>query len=636
MIGVRVYVIACAATLACGVSAPAVETELSKAIAGDERHRVSLILSESPDELNSADERGRTPLHLALMHQHDSLAIMLVERGADVNALDSSGESPLHYAARAGSTAAAQYLLDHGTTTLNTQSAAIHGGFAGGWTPLHVAVREGRVQVVRLLLDRGADIEARDGAQRTPLILSAESNTMDVVRLLVEREANINVTAIRGFTALLWASRNRFSDMVDYLVARGASIDSAMVNTALQQAAVHGQSSLYEYALSLGADLETIRTNDPGLLFPACSGGSVAIVRSLTEHGFDLHQVDPDGWTPLHYAASEGHTAVVDYLVTAGIAIDHRTACGETAFNLAQQQTFPETADLLRTLGADTAEQIFPHLSGPYMGQHPPGDTPELFLPGIVSGHHRAHSSIAFSPDGTEAYWTEMSPPEGAVRMSRQIDGRWSYPVKADSGIERDPSFSPDGARMFFISTRPFAPGEVPGGDPDVKEEYWYRERTEAGWSDPRPVGENINRLGVHWPCSADKHGNLYFSEFSENMYCSELRDGTYQEPVLLTRYLGNETLVGHSPYISPEADFLIFSAEDGLKISFRCPEGSWTDCINLGDSINGTHVNGSPRITPDGQYMFFLSAGRQRPWGIYWVSAAFIDRLRAKACPSE
>jgi ankyrin repeat protein len=570
------------------------------------------------------------------MHNQDSITMLLVECGADVNALDSSGESPLHFAARAGLTAAAQYLLDHGSTTLNTPSAATRGGSAGGWTPLHVAVRAGKVPVAHLLLDRGADIEARDGAQRTPLILSAESNTMDVVRLLVERGANINAAALRGYTALLWASRNRFSDMVDYLVARGASIDSAMLNTAMQQAIVNGQSSLYEYALTFGADLETIRTNDPGLLFPACSGGSLAIVRSLIEHGFDLHQVDPDGWTPLHYAASEGHTAVVDYLVTAGISINHRTACGESAFNLARQETFPETADLLRALGADTAEPIFPHLSGPYMGQHPPGDTPVLFLPGIVSGHHRAHSSIAFSPDGAEAYWTDMSPPEGAVRMSRQIDGRWSYPVRADSGIVRDPSFSPDGARMFFISTRPFAPGEVPGGDPDVKEEYWYRERTDAGWSEPRSVGANVNRLGVHWPCSADKYGNLYFSEFSENMYSSELRDGAYQEPVLLTTYLGNETLVGHSPFISPNADFLIFSAEERLNMSFRRLDGSWTDCIDLGDTINGTRVNGSPRITPDSRYLFFLSAGRRRPWGIYWVSAAFIDRLRAKACPSE
>ena len=66
-------------------------------------------------------------------------------------------------------------------------------------------------------------------------------------------------------------------------------------------------------------------------------------------------------------------------------------------------------------------------------------------------------------------------------------------------------------------------------------------------------------------------------------------------------------------------------------NIIFIRKDGSWTDRINLGDSINASHVNGSPRITADGKYMFFVSAGQGRSWGIYWVSTSFIDRLRAE-----
>jgi Tol biopolymer transport system component len=39
--------------------------------------------------------------------------------------------------------------------------------------------------------------------------------------------------------------------------------------------------------------------------------------------------------------------------------------------------------------------------------------------------------------------------------------------------------------------------------------------------------------------------------------------------------------------------------------------------------------MNGSPQVTPDGKYLFFVSAGQGRPWGIYWVSADIIDRLK-------
>jgi hypothetical protein len=209
------------------------------------------------------------------------------------------------------------------------------------------------------------------------------------------------------------------------------------------------------------------------------------------------------------------------------------------------------------------------------------------------------------------------------------INNRWTYPAVAK--FDRDPAIAPDGNRLFFIKTRPFKPGEEPGGDPDVKEEYWYVEKTDSGWSEPISVGEDVNALGVHWPCSIDRQGNLYFSEFKRNMYYSRYVNGSYQAPVTLIEHCGNSTLVGHSPFISPAGDYLLFSTDQGLCISFRRDDGTWTDATNLGERINGTHLTDTPRLTHDGKYLFFVSAGQGRPWGIYWVSTNFIDRLRAE-----
>jgi Tol biopolymer transport system component len=222
-----------------------------------------------------------------------------------------------------------------------------------------------------------------------------------------------------------------------------------------------------------------------------------------------------------------------------------------------------------------------------------------------------------------------MDEAEGAVKVSRMVNNRWSFPVVAE--LDRDPSISPDGDRLFFIRTRPYKPGEKPGGDPDVKEEYWFLERVDSGWSAPISVGDEVNAIGVHWPCSIDKDGNLYFSEFSENMYFSEYIDGGHQRPVHITEHFGNPTLVGYNPFISPERDYLLFSNDEQLCISFRKSDGTWTDGINLGNEINASRVNGSPRITHDGKYMFFVSAGQGRPWGIYWVSTGFIERLKTE-----
>ena len=595
-------------------------------INGDLATTVSLI-EKNIDLLNVRDDNGRTPLNLAVESELIEFVEFFIERGADVNLSDIENQSPLHHSAATGSIDITRLLLENGVTTINDTSCTQRNGMVGGWTPLHMAIVNGHPDVVELLLDYGADIEARDGVQRTPLILAAECNNLRVAEILIERHADINAVAIRGYTAILWGTRNQFEEYVDLLITHKAHIAEEDLHRAFQMAAVSGMERLINYAVEQGCNVEELKERDPGLIFPAVAGGELSIVESLVEFGFYHKQQDENGWTLLHYAASEGHTSVVEYLLGLGLSIDARNLKGESAYNLASLKRFGETAEFLTVNGADTSGPQFPLFEGPYMGQKPVGDIPEIFLPGIVSGRDRAHSSITFSPDGLEAYWTEMIPPEGRVAFTHVVEGKWTYPIAVD--IDRDPTFSPDSNRLYFIKTRPFKEGETPGGDPDVKEEYWYKERTDTGWSAPVSVGEEVNAIGVHWPCSVDKEGNLFFSEFSKNMYCSEYVDGRYETPILLIEYFNNETLVGRNPFISPEGDYLLFSANDSLHISFKKKDNTWTDRINLGNIINGSHLNGSPRITADGKYLFFLSAGQGRPWGIYWVSTDFIGELR-------
>jgi len=607
---------------------------IHRAVADSSLETVGSLLDENPGFLNARDEKGKTPLNLAVELGLGSIAGLLVERGADVTLADQENWSPLHFAADRGELEIARQLIEKSASNVNSATQVQSNFLVGGWTPLHLASLKGHPELVQLLLDHGADINARDGAQRTPLILVAESGNLQVAALLIGRGADINAQAMRGYTAILWGARNRAEEYVDLLIEAGAEIAPDALPRALEMAADAGMERLYKYALELGGDLIAIRQEDPYLIFSAAAGGSAPIVQSLVENGFDPKLTDPHGMTPLHAAASENRTAVLEYLIGLGLNIDTRNKRGESSLNLARNMKLDEIVAFLSSHGADTGAPQFPVFVGPYMGQQPPGDTPQMFLQGIVSGPDRAHSSITFSPDGLEAYWTEMVPPEGRVAFTHVVAGKWTYPVSAD--LDRDPTFSPDGKRLYFIKTRPFKEGEVPGGDPDVKEEYWYRERTDSGWSAPLSVGDKVNALGVHWPCSVDRNGNLYFSEFKDKMYCSPLVNGEYGSPVLLTEHFHNPTLIGCNPFIAPDGNYLLFTTQDSLHISFRRDDGAWTDRINLGGVINASHVNGTPRVTVDGKYLFFVSAGSNRPWAIYWVSAAFIDLLRAEHLPTS
>ncbi len=603
------------------LAAPA--DEIHDAVRSGNLEKVKTILQSHAEWLNIPDQNQKTPLHTALESGHVEIAKYLIEKGADINLKDKDKAAPLHNAAYLGSLDVVDLLLKKGAASLN------EGNFRGQ-TPLHFACERGHFEVATRLLDAGADIEARDLIGRTPLMTTALSGNMEIAKELIKRGADINAAAKRGpatYTTLSVAAMYGFKDLVDLLIDKGASISKDTLEATLVFSVQMGHPRLFEYVRKNGVDLAAIKEKDPGFVFNAAAGGSVEIMKALLDHGLNPDQKDKDGWTPLHLAAAEGKIKMVEYLIGQGLDKDARNMRGETAYHVALSAEATEAADFLKKAGADTSAPRFPELKGPYMGQKPPGDRPERFLPGIVSAHYNAHSAIVFSPDGKEAQWTEMSPPEGRVMGMKMVGDTWTYPEPVFKG--RDSSFSPDGRKVFFIRLRPFRAGEKPAGETDGWECFWYMERTASGWSEPVSVGEAVNSIGVHWQPSVDKNGHLYFSEFEKNIYRSEYRDGEYQKPVKIVDLFKNDTLQGNCPFISPEADYLLFSAEGGLHVSFKRKDGSWTDKISLGGEVNVRGLNGSPRVTPDGKYIFFVSAGPNRPWGIYWVSAGVLDRLR-------
>ena len=91
------------------------------------------------------------------------------------------------------------------------------------------------------------------------------------------------------------------------------------------------------------------------LIFGAASRGDLAEVQRLVEE--DPARVNAtdgaDGWTPLFYSTSQGHVAVVAYLLDQGAVIDFQDRHGWTALHLACQRGRLEVVRLLSDRGAD-------------------------------------------------------------------------------------------------------------------------------------------------------------------------------------------------------------------------------------------------------------------------------------------
>ncbi len=300
-------------------------------------------------------------------------------------------------------------------------------------------------------------------------------------------------------------------------------------------------------------------------------------------------------------------------------------------------------------------------LSGPYLGQQPPGAEAELFAPGLVcTGLYERDA--AFTADGTEFYYTAILGTRATIVRVRQVDGVWGEPEVAPfSGAYSDyePFISPDGSTFLFISHRPLEPG----GEIQDNSDVWVMDRVGDEWSEPRNLGEPISSAAKEYFPAVTADGTLYFTrraEDGEKLMRSELVDGVYQEPEPLPREVNGQR-AQFNGFVAPDESYLIFGTltpESGgtdYFISFRREDGSWTPAMNMGDTVNSPAGEWAPYVTRDGRYMFFHStrgsipthsdpplgyadlarmAGEPRngQGDIYWVDASFIEELRRTA----
>lgn len=91
---------------------------------------------------------------------------------------------------------------------------------------------------------------------------------------------------------------------------------------------------------------------------------------------------------------------------------------------------------LILAVSIHTQQNDFPVLKGPYLGQKPPGMTPEIFAPGIVSSSGATEYGIAFAPDGKEFYFSWSQAFNSGLLNTEESD--WCATV------------SPDGKYLFF------------------------------------------------------------------------------------------------------------------------------------------------------------------------------------------
>lgn len=96
--------------------------------------------------------------------------------------------------------------------------------------------------------------------------------------------------------------------------------------------------------------VEVRNAKDESVLMLAAIKGYLPLVQQLVAKDADVNKT---GWTPLHYAASGGHVAVMSFLLDHSAYIDAESPNGTTPLMMAARYGSPEAVKLLIQEGAD-------------------------------------------------------------------------------------------------------------------------------------------------------------------------------------------------------------------------------------------------------------------------------------------
>ncbi|EDV24717.1 uncharacterized protein TRIADDRAFT_26100, partial [Trichoplax adhaerens] len=137
-------------------------------------------------DIEARDNRGQTPLLLAVINGYTPVIKKLLELGADIATTDSNGRHCMHYLAEKSDVSNILALYENGTS-LDTVDEE-------GNTLLHIAAKGNHRDTVKLILQatKAKDINIRNAFGQKPIHIAAKYGHNRVVHNMIRNGADIN------------------------------------------------------------------------------------------------------------------------------------------------------------------------------------------------------------------------------------------------------------------------------------------------------------------------------------------------------------------------------------------------------------------------------------------------------------
>lgn len=171
-------------------------------------HEKLETLLKSGEKTEQFNQRGLTPLWMAVFKNDTTSVNLLLKYKADVNFLEKKGMHPIMVGCIANSYESVEILLKNGVD-VHWKSAA-----SRNQQPIRFASQGGSLKLVKLLLSYGADMESTPDDGGTPLLASLHAKKFEIAKFYFSKGANVNAIGRDGECVIHEAIKTKNPEMV--------------------------------------------------------------------------------------------------------------------------------------------------------------------------------------------------------------------------------------------------------------------------------------------------------------------------------------------------------------------------------------------------------------------------------------
>lgn len=166
-------------------------------------------LLRSHCNINVANNKGMTMLHVACFQRDSALVKTLIKKGCDVTNFDMFGRTALHIAA--------EYCRKE-TIAMLVKMCDVNVKNKNGQTSLHIACQTYDLEKVNQILQAESDVNMQDNSGTTAVHIAVIQNDSSLVKALLNAKCDVDIRDEIGLTPLLYAVEKRNTDIVKLLL----------------------------------------------------------------------------------------------------------------------------------------------------------------------------------------------------------------------------------------------------------------------------------------------------------------------------------------------------------------------------------------------------------------------------------